>query len=249
MRGMTPSILAEYNPKSWDAKASDYLDAISVSAPPKTGGEGKLECIVSLFQERYKSISKILKEELGFKSFGTIKEILKNRSRFIHRDVSFIGIVNDIRRTKSGGRMVELEDHTGVVTIFIRKEDPTATTLLNDEIVGVVGRFAETSDMFWTTRIQYPEVLPSHLNKGGPEYDPISIAFISDLHMGSKEFLEKEWDSMMDWMNSKDSVAENIKYLMLSGDIVDGIGVYPGHEENLDILDAFEQYEFCARKT
>ena len=35
--------------------------------------------------------------------------------------------------------------------------------------------------------------------------------------------------------------------MVLSGDVVDGIGVYPGQDQNLNITDVYEQYEFCAR--
>ena len=57
--------------------------------------------------------------------------------------------------------------------------------------------------MFWVSRVVYPDILSNNMNKGGEDYDPVSIAFISDLHMGSKEFLEKEWDGMMEWLNYK----------------------------------------------
>ena len=60
--------------------------------------------------------------------------------------------------------------------------------------------------------------------------------------------MEKEWDKMMKWLNSDDETAHNIKYLVIAGDAVDGIGVYPGQEKNLAIMDVYDQYEFLARK-
>ena len=66
--------------------------------------------------------------------------------------------------------------------------------------------------------------------------------------MGSKKFLESEWDKMVEWMNTDDETAQNIKWLVLSGDVIDGIGIYPGHEENICIANSFDQYEMCARK-
>ena len=50
-------------------------------------------------------------------------------------------------------------------------------------MAGCFGPTGFNSQRFW----------PQNQNKGGEDYDPISIAFASDLHMGSKEFLEKEW--------------------------------------------------------
>ena len=43
-----------------------------------------------------------------------------------------------------------------------------------------------------------------------------------------------------------DTLAKNIKYLVLAGDCVDGAGIYPNPEKNLVINDAYDQYEFCA---
>ena len=65
--------------------------------------------------------------------------------------------------------------------------------------------------------------------------------------MGSKYFLEDTWDKMMKWMN-EDDLAKNIKYLVMAGDVCDGVGVYPGQENNLIFDNAYDQYEMCARK-
>lgn len=234
---------------AWFEVASDYPTIIDKGLlVGQTDQTGKIDDITNLFTNRFDSISKIIREELGFKETATIKELCERKSVFTNRPCNIIGMVVDIHRTKSGGRMVELEDKTDTMHIFIRKEDPCCATLLLDDVIGATGKFSEDGRMFWTDRVQHPEILPNNQNKGGEEYDPISIAFASDLHMGSKHFLEKEWDSMMEWLNSNHNVAQNIKYLVLSGDVVDGIGVYPGQEKNLSMLDVYEQYEYCARK-
>ena len=119
---------------------------------------------------------------------------------------------------------------------------------MNDDVIGIVGRFDKNNPkMFWVDEVQYVDVLLNHQNKGGIDFDPISIAFISDVHMGSKYFLEETWDKMMYWLNT-DALAKNIKYLVLSGDTVDGAGVYPGQDKNLSISNVYEQYQYCANK-
>jgi len=42
------------------------------------------------------------------------------------------------------------------------------------------------------------------------------------------------------------AVAERTKYLVICGDIVDGIGVYPRQEQELEIKDLYEQYKAAA---
>jgi DNA polymerase II small subunit len=41
-------------------------------------------------------------------------------------------------------------------------------------------------------------------------------------------------------------LAERVKYLIIAGDIVDGIGIYPNQEEELVIPDIYEQYRAAA---
>ena len=232
---------------AWFELASDYPTDIKLGLPVgETEQSGKLENILNLFEDRFEQLHKVLRQEMGFKRTSTIREIRKNRSAFRHRECNVIGIVANSRRTKSGGKMIELEDKTGTLNVFVRKEDPAAATILHDDVIGVTGNFSESGDMFFVSRVQFPEFLDTQ-NKGGQEFDPVSIAFASDIHIGSKYFLEKEWFDMLDWLNSDHHVAKNIKYLVLSGDVVDGIGVYPGQDDNLNITDVYDQYEFCAR--
>src|SRR5581483_4311668 len=59
---------------------------------------------------------------------------------------------------------------------------------------------------------------------------------------------------MIKWLRADDgpeqerALARSIKYLVLPGDVVDGVGVYPGQEESLEILDVMEQYRQLARE-
>ena len=233
--------------KSWQAKASDYPDDFTIGGQVgQTNTKGKLDDIVNLFYDRYQTIADLLRNQAGFKASGTIKQIQKEKRR--NRNYNIVGIVLEVRRTKSGGKMVTIEDLSSTMDVFVKKDDPASATIFKDEVVGIAGRFGDDGRMFWVDRVVYPDILPNHMNKGGMDYDPVSIAFISDLHMGSKKFLEDDWDNMVKWLNTDDETAQNIKWLVLSGDVIDGIGIYPGHEENICIANSFDQYEMCARK-
>jgi len=236
---------------SWAGKASDYPDEIIKNNPVgESTNIGSISSIADLFHDRFEKVAELLSMQAGFKSTGVIKDLLDERKRsgFKHKTYRTVGIVESSRRTKSGGKMVTLEDNSGVMDVFIRKEDPSVDSLMNDDVIGIVGRFDKNNpNMFWVDEVQYVDVLFNHQNKGGKDFDPISIAFISDVHMGSKYFLEETWDKMMRWLNTNE-LAKNIKYLVLSGDTVDGAGVYPGQENNLTISNVYEQYQFCANK-
>jgi len=231
---------------AWEHKASDYSDEITLGTAVAENRKGSgVEDIVNLFAERYDAIHKVLRNQCGFQRTQNISEILKDR-RTNHR-YNLIGLVMNRRKTKSGGLMIEVEDKTGTLSAFVRMEDSASQTLVVDDVIGITGSFGKDSDIFWCDRIQFGDIAPRNQNKGGADYDPVSMAFISDIHMGSKYFLEDTWDKMVRWMN-EDELAKNIKYLVMAGDVCDGIGIYPGQENNLIFDNAYKQYEFCARK-
>ncbi len=233
---------------SWKAKAWDYPDNITVGARVgETRQKGQFDDLVGLFHDRFQKLSKIIKNQTGQHPTGTIKEIKNRWTDYTRSPACILGIVMEVRRTKTGGRLLELEDISDTMKVFIRADDPAAGSILQDDVIAVQGTFSkENGEMFWVNSVHYPDILPS-MNKGGSEFDPVSIAFVSDLHYGSKYFKQKEWDKMIEYLNSPAETAQNIKYLVLAGDCVDGIGIYPGHEKNLAIHDVYKQYsDFAA---
>jgi site-specific DNA-cytosine methylase len=79
------------------------------------------------------------------------------------------------------------------------------------------------------------------------------VVFLSDVHIGSLTFLEDAFSRFIDWINcdygneEQRRVAEDVKYLIIGGDIVDGIGVYPNQDKELAIKDITQQYNEAAR--
>ncbi len=73
---------------------------------------------------------------------------------------------------------------------------------------------------------------------------------LSDLHVGSHMFLSEDFRRFIQWLNGglgDLDVVNRVKYLIVAGDIVDGVGVYPGQELQLDERDPKKQYEMAAR--
>jgi len=104
---------------------------------------------------------------------------------------------------------------------------------------------------YWLSRIlYYPDI--SIQNSRHKSEEPICAAFLSDIHIGSKEFLEKQWLSFIKWVNGQmgnsrqREVAGKIKYIVIPGDVVDGIGIYPNQEKELLITNLYKQYEVLA---
>jgi len=70
-----------------------------------------------------------------------------------------------------------------------------------------------------------------------------SAVLISDMHVGSNTFLEDAFCEFIDWLGDN---SESMRYLIIAGDIVDGVGVYPGQEQELEIPDVYDQYRRAA---
>jgi len=81
----------------------------------------------------------------------------------------------------------------------------------------------------------------------------VYCAFISDMHVGSSLFLEKAFMRFLRWLKGdlgtekQAELAGRIKYLIIGGDLVDGVGVYPAQERDLSIPDVYVQYAYAAK--
>ena len=65
--------------------------------------------------------------------------------------------------------------------------------------------------------------------------------------------MPEDFDRFLNWTNGgvgsegQKHVAKNLKYIVVSGDLVDGVGIYPGQDEELAIKDIYQQYVECAK--
>jgi DNA polymerase II small subunit len=205
--------------------------------------EGKIENFAELFLHRYHTLSQLLRRRQGVRSV-----IPLNRIRKDGREVSLIGIVNEIRETTSGHILIEIEDEHDAVTLLVSKEsrNNSASMVVKDEVIGITGKTSRNSDLIMVESIIRPEISLGH-KKNRSERD-ISVAFLADIHMGSKTFLKREWNHFIKWVNGdvgnekQKSLAKSLKYLVVPGDAVEGIGIYPQQEKDLELVDLYEQY-------
>lgn len=100
------------------------------------------------------------------------------------------------------------------------------------------------NELFW------PDI-PMH--RSNRSEDPVSAIFIGDVHVGSIDFREDLFEKFIRWLNqdlgpqpSKD-LAATVKYVVIAGDLVEGIGIYINQLEELTIPTQKAQYEASAR--
>lgn len=196
---------------------------------------GNVIDFAKLFNDRFGCLKKLIARRREMSGLVQISKAKK-----VQRDVRFVGIVNDIRTTKNGHTLLELEDEEDKVQVLIMKgARQIQESFIRDEVLGVVGSFSRDGELVVAKDIIRPEV---PMNSGMvPNGSDSLLAFVSDIHVGSTQFLNDEWDRFTAWLN-KDPVAKDIRYIMIPGDLVDGIGIYPNQEDELLIEDVYEQY-------
>ncbi|MGC9132370.1 MAG: hypothetical protein ACP5HJ_01840, partial [Candidatus Micrarchaeia archaeon] len=150
---------------------------------------GKIEDFVYLFQDRYKKLQKIIEKRLT-----NIVDINRVKNSISGREASLIGIVKNKTLTRNG-IVIDVEDLTDEIRLYIPKNSPyfkEAQTIVNDEVIGVNGKL--TGSLFIVNRLVFPDIEVRNPKK--VEKD-IEIAFISDLHVGSKLFYSKNFESFL----------------------------------------------------
>merc|ERR1739841_420397 len=75
-----------------------------------------------------------------------------------------------------------------------------------------------------------PDLPDQKINKSESE---VYAIFLSDLHIGSKYFMEEELVEFVSWISSPDPVARKVRFVLIGGDMVDGVGIYPNQNKEL----------------
>ena len=212
--------------------------------------EGKLSDMKSFFNSRLSKIRNLMIEGRALPRRPISNaEAYRNRQRYTSNEyeITIVGLVSEPRWAKSGNLMFLLEDETTQIQCLLKP--PTGANplhsaldgLMNDDVVGVSGFFiGDRTDLFIISNIHFPP-LPRRAKNTANIDESVSAAFLSDVHVGSKTFLEPQWEKMINWFKT-DPLAKTIKYFVLSGDGVDGVGIYPGQDRHLAITDLFKQY-------
>lgn len=203
---------------------------------------------ISYFRYRYDALRKILQKRSELQEVVSINRVLNKKDK---ENVSIIGIVDNKRVTKAGNIVLDLEDNTGKISVIVKKEEKElfglASNVVFDEVLGIKGLY--NNKFIFCDSIYFPSFPEKELKK---VKDDVYAVFTADMHFGNKRFLLKDFIKFIDWLNGKTGdrkqkeISTKVKYLFIVGDVVDGVGVFPGQEEELLIKDIYSQYEKCA---
>src|SRR3989344_4525488 len=209
-----------------------------------------VQTFVNHFKSRYESLRKILLFRQDLQESISIVRLGKKQSG---ERGSIIGLVLDKHETKNGNIKLTLEDSTGTIMVLVNKtkEDifNIAKDLVNDEVIGISGVMGK--NILFCNSLYLPDIPLNHELKKAP--DEAYAVFISDIHFGIKNFISEDFLKFVAWLKGEfgnethRQIARNVKYLFITGDVVEGVGIYPGQEEDLAIKDIYAQYEEATR--
>ena len=251
-RGSAKSTVA-FNPiaKDYDAQFEILKDPTG-----KLYTNGTYKDFYDLTFDKFIRLRKLMRKRTEVHAADNINNILRLSNKV---EVSVLGLVNKIRKTKNGNYILALEDLTGLINVLVKKGSENQDQLnikiaertLSDQMVYIEGTYnpgenRRSSIIYgnYISKIDVPRDYEPNVS-----HDPLSIALISDIHIGSKEFELKLWTRFIDLLNGRignkiqKEYAGKIKYLIINGDLVDGIGIYPSQQSDLTITNIYKQFD------
>ncbi len=221
-------------------------DVQIISKTPEDITGGSLVDFVGYFNARYEQMYPILQTR-GQGTLTKIENLTKRRGE----KVRIVALIGEKKHTKNGHILLRLEDPTGGVNALIASWNKDllmqAATLVSDEAICVEGSM--NKDLFIIKNFYEPDIPRLNTAPVKTIDEDIAVCMMSDIHVGSKLFMRKNFDNLLDWLHGRvgdqkqRELATKVKYITIAGDLVDGIGVYPGQEINLEITDIYEQYK------
>jgi len=191
-----------------------------------TTGEG-VKGYNALFSSRFNKLKRIISdrpESKMLKSIASVKTIKSDDDMYV------CGLVTT-RSTERNITKLVLEDPSGSFEgiVFDAELQKTAGSLLNDQFIMARISFGKNAGFIIKDLIS-PDIPDQTSNRSETE---TYATFLSDLHIGSKYFMEEEFSEFVLWLSSPDPIARKIRFVLICGDLVDGVGIYPNQDKEL----------------
>ncbi len=242
--GDTPDTMGHDNSSPVETKGGSSPQqsiAIDGDITGASTGTGEYADFVALFRDRYDRLAEQLRSRVNHRPTDALETMAGGN------DAAVIGMINDIRSTRNGHHLIELEDPNGTFPCLITADRDLAALvdeLVLDEVIAVTGTLSDDGGILFVDTLHFPDVPRTYTPSTADRH--VQAALISDIHVGSQEFMTDAWDRFTDWLHTPE--AKHIEYLLIAGDMVEGVGVYPGQDEELSIVDIYDQYETFAQR-
>jgi DNA polymerase II small subunit len=199
------------------------------------------------FRSRFESINSILKRRIDARESITFERVGKLP---LKTQVKIIGIVTH-KRTRGDRLFLEVEDLENTITVLASDPEVVRNGLqIQQDQVICIESIKYKEDLLIANNLIWPDI-PAKTPSRSQE--PICVALLADIHVGSNFFRNDLFDRFIDWLNlesesrSQRELASRIKYIIIAGDLIDGVGVYPDQIKELKISTLSEQYKEASK--
>jgi DNA polymerase II small subunit len=208
-----------------------------------TGVEG----FSQLFKSRYQKLVRILMERPEGRQLTKISNVSSAKG-----SVKVAGLVFSKRPLKNGAIEFTLDDDTGSGSVIAVGEDAKkeASEIALDQCVMVDAEVS--AGKLIARRVIQPDV-PSKVASTSKK--TVYAMFLSDLHIGSNKFMDSAFSRLLHWLSrppelsdEDEEIVKRLRYIIIGGDVVDGVGVFPNQEYELEERDVFKQYAMVSKK-
>jgi len=230
--------------------AEDRGSRLEIVSDPtgKLGTTGTFDDFLHYFRNRFEKMSALFRQRIDTRSAGTIANALESGSNGRGRFVCMV-----VEKREKGNRIfLEVDDLEDEATVLVGDANQelwkTARKVSRDQVLFLETR-KSSGKLLIAENIVLPEI-PDH--RPGRSDEEVYAVLVSDVHVGSKVFLEDEFRRVLGWLkgdvgdSGQREIADRVKYVVIGGDLVDGIGVYPRQEIDLRVPDIYEQYRLAA---
>ena len=211
---------------------------------------GSVEEYQEYFLDRFRRLQKFLRQRMDAKDATSISEALKAPA---NAKVKVIGMLTEKRESKQR-TFLRLEDEEATVTVLVYANldgsvRERVQALLLDQVV-CISATKTRNDLLILDDIFFPDIPQKTPRKAS---EPVYAALISDLHVGSRQFMREGFNRFLSWLNGKfgdthwREIASCVKYVVIAGDLVDGVGIYPKQTKELLIHDIHQQYRAVSK--
>ena len=196
-----------------------------------------------LFLDRYTRLASLVKGRLDTKGSSSVSSA---RGVPPGKKVKVAGLLGD-RSSRKGNVELRIDDPSGTMKLVCLDPlvEKAALEAPLDSMV-VVEMSRSKSGQLFANSLVLPDV-PGR--KAVSSSHRVYAVLLSDLHIGSKKFLGDDFKRFLQWLNGGHGdldIVNRIRYLIVAGDLVDGVGVYPGQEYQLAERDPAKQYKMAA---
>jgi DNA polymerase II small subunit len=247
---VTPEIVIDENVFYPYAKDIPADIKIIEDATGKLSSNGTLDEYILYFQDRFKRIEHLLRQRMDVKAATSILEALKSPAK---TKLKIICMLTEKRDSKNH-TILSVEDLQASATVLVPQKAPEevkkkALMLLPDQVI-CLAVIKTRTNLFMVEDIIFPEIGRKQQQRA---QEPVYAVLTSDIHIGSTKFQKESFKRFILWLKGKygtpemKEIASRVKYLLVAGDIVDGVGIYPNQQNELTIRDVHKQYDFAAK--